>query len=282
MNRSGFRGLTAILCGVAVCVGTALGFGKAAGPGAGSPGTPPASSGGKKASVRIELELKIDPALSGEAVTRALDRACTVLRVRLERYGQQSRVFRVPGSRNRVRVFLTAPVDLDSVRRLLTTRALLAFRFAYPDLSTPLTEAELRKRFKGKYPEGYEPVPFVGEGTAAEKRVVLAEVRPALTGEHLKEARADTPENAYGQPVILFTLDSAGATIFGDATSKNLGRGLAIVLDGRALSVPVIRERITSEGMISGMFTLREAQVLATALASGALPAEAVIVGEVD
>ncbi|MBP7866117.1 MAG: hypothetical protein KA419_09225 [Acidobacteria bacterium] len=274
MNRNGLHGLAAILFGATLWAGALAEHGGEA------PGTPQATTGGKKASVRLELEVRLDPALSAEAVTRTLDRTCAVLRSRLERYGQQAQVFRAPGSRDRLRVFLHAPVDREAVQRLLTTRALLSFHLAHPEAPGPLPEAELRARFKGKHPAGYVAVPFVGEGREAERLFVLVESLPVLVGEHLKDARVDTPENAYGRPVILFTLDPAGARIFGDATSKSLGRGLAIVLDGRALSVPVIRDRITDQGMISGLPSLLDARVLATALSSGALPADVVLAGE--
>lgn len=95
---------------------------------------------------------------------------------------------------------------------------------------------------------------------------------PILTGEDVVDARVVFDET--NQPVINFTLSNAGARIFGDFTAKNIGNRLAIVLDGRVYSAPVIRERIGGgSGQISGGFSIMEAGNVAIALRSGALPA---------
>ncbi|MEZ0323262.1 MAG: protein translocase subunit SecD, partial [Hydrogenothermaceae bacterium] len=68
--------------------------------------------------------------------------------------------------------------------------------------------------------------------------------------------------------------------IFGEATAKMIGKRLAIVLDGKVMSAPVIRSRITSAGQITGKFTTEEANDLAVILRAGALPAPVSIVEE--
>ncbi len=74
------------------------------------------------------------------------------------------------------------------------------------------------------------------------------------------------------QPVINFSLNSEGAKIFGDFTANNVGNRLAIVLDNKVYSNPVIRERIGGgSGQISGGFSVKEAHDVAIALRSGAL-----------
>src|SRR5205823_5957426 len=70
-----------------------------------------------------------------------------------------------------------------------------------------------------------------------------------------------------------FTLNSEGGRKFGKATSENIGRQLAIILDGRVQSAPTVESRITTEGRISGAFTQEEVQNLSLILRSGALPA---------
>lgn len=93
---------------------------------------------------------------------------------------------------------------------------------------------------------------------------------PILEGSRLTGANVGF--NDMQQPVISFQLDSIGAEIFGNFTGKNVGNHLAIVLDGRVFSAPVINERIGGgSGQISGNFQLSEAQDLAIALRSGAL-----------
>jgi len=87
--------------------------------------------------------------------------------------------------------------------------------------------------------------------------------------------------NQTNETVVSFTLDRVGAKRFGKATSKNIGRQLAIILDGKIISAPVIRDTIASgSGQISGGFTFQSATDLALLLRSGALPAPLNIIEE--
>lgn len=93
---------------------------------------------------------------------------------------------------------------------------------------------------------------------------------PILDGSMLTDAHVGYDQN--NRPVINFSLNSAGAQIFGDFTGKSVGKRLAIVLDGKVYSAPVINERIGGgSGQISGNYTVAEANDLAIALRSGAL-----------
>ncbi len=93
---------------------------------------------------------------------------------------------------------------------------------------------------------------------------------PILDGTMLTDAHVGYDQN--NRPVINFSLNSAGAQIFGDFTAKSVGKRLAIVLDGKVYSAPVINERIGGgSGQISGNYTVAEANDLAIALRSGAL-----------
>lgn len=93
---------------------------------------------------------------------------------------------------------------------------------------------------------------------------------PILDGTMLTDAKVGYDEN--NRPVINFSLNSQGAQIFGDFTGKSVGKRLAIVLDGKVYSAPVINERIGGgSGQISGNYTVAEANDLAIALRSGAL-----------
>ncbi len=93
----------------------------------------------------------------------------------------------------------------------------------------------------------------------------------AVTGRDLRNARPTLDEN--NRPAVSFSLNQDGAAKFGRVTGENVGRQLAIVLDGRVQSAPRIESRITDEGRITGTFTQEEAQDLALVLRSGALPA---------
>lgn len=95
---------------------------------------------------------------------------------------------------------------------------------------------------------------------------------PILNGSQVIDAQVAF--DMSNQPIINFTLNSTGARIFGEFTSKNIGKRLAVVLDGKVYSAPNIRERIGGgSGQISGGFTTIEAGNVAIALRSGALPA---------
>lgn len=93
---------------------------------------------------------------------------------------------------------------------------------------------------------------------------------PILDGSMLTDAKVGFDQN--NQPVINFTLNGQGGRIFGDFSGKSVGKRMAVVLDEKVYSAPVIRERIGGgRGQISGNFTVPEAHDVAIALRSGAL-----------
>ena len=112
-----------------------------------------------------------------------------------------------------------------------------------------------------------------GEKLNISKRIIMS-------GENLIDAQPSI-QNQNNEPVVSFTLDRLGAQKFGRATTDNVGKRLAIVLDGEIVSAPNINEPITSgNGMISGNFTFQEATDLALLLRSGALPTPLTVVEE--
>ncbi len=106
------------------------------------------------------------------------------------------------------------------------------------------------------------------------------EKRVALEGSHIRDAQlAFIPDT--GEPVVNFRLDKEGARRFADMTGNNIGRQLAIVLDGEVITAPVIRSAITGgSGEISGYFTAQTANDLALLLRAGALPAPLDVIEE--
>jgi len=129
-----------------------------------------------------------------------------------------------------------------------------------------------------EFPQGAPTKPTtVPPGTIAlpaqEGGFEVVETRVILTGENLVDARSETdPQN--GRPVVGFTFDSPGARKFARATTDNVGRRFAIVLDNEVISAPVIREPIPGgRGVISGSFTPEQTHTLAVQLRAGALPA---------
>jgi preprotein translocase subunit SecD len=125
----------------------------------------------------------------------------------------------------------------------------------------------------GQLPPGTEILPgaSVGQGDPTGTVYYLLRKAAAITGRDVRNARASLDEN--NQPAVGFTLSPEGGRKFAKVTSENVGRQLAIVLDGRVQSVARIDERIGAEGRIHGSFTQEEVQNLALLLRSGALPA---------
>ncbi len=93
----------------------------------------------------------------------------------------------------------------------------------------------------------------------------------AVTGRDLRNARPALDE--FNQPAVSFSFNSEGARKFGDVTGQNIGRNLAIILDGRVQTAPQIQSRINADGRITGSFSQEEAADLSLVLRSGALPA---------
>ncbi|MGW8169983.1 MAG: protein translocase subunit SecD [Sulfurovaceae bacterium] len=109
---------------------------------------------------------------------------------------------------------------------------------------------------------------ILGDVKTAEK-YLLKEI-PVLDGSMLTDASVGYSQS--NQPVINFVLNGEGAKIFGDFSGKSVGKRMAIVLDNKVYSAPVINERIGGgKGQISGNFTQQEAHDIAIALRSGAL-----------
>lgn len=115
-------------------------------------------------------------------------------------------------------------------------------------------------------------LPFVDFASGESNDKILLKEIPILDGSMITDARVAYDER--GQPVISFSLNSIGAKIFGDFSGANVGKRMAVVLDNKVYSAPVIRERIGGgSGQISGSFSAEEAKNIAIALRSGALSA---------
>jgi protein-export membrane protein SecD len=105
------------------------------------------------------------------------------------------------------------------------------------------------------------------------RQLYLLKSKTELSGAHLTDARPNYDQ--YHSPVVDFTLDREGGQIFGRVTGPNIGKPLAILLDGRVESAPTIQSRIRDQGQITlgGQATFFDAKDLATILRAGALPA---------
>ncbi len=93
-----------------------------------------------------------------------------------------------------------------------------------------------------------------------------------LTGRYLKKATLEFNPTTY-EPEVSIEFDGDGAKLFAELTKENVGKRLAIFLDGAPISTPVVREEISGgKAQITGQFTPQEAKLLVQRLNSGALP----------
>jgi preprotein translocase subunit SecD len=208
----------------------------------------------------------------------AVNQALLTIGNRVNQFGVSEPVIARQGLEgDRIVVQLPGVDDPDRVKRLIKSTAFLEFRLtAYPPNGGGgvATREEVLASYGGTLPGDVEIM--VEEQRDDQARVLgqryyAVEKRRVITGRDLKSANSSVGQ--FNQPVVAFHLSADGAKMFGDATGSNVGRGLAIILDGKVVSAPVINSRITDSGVIEGTFTQQEVQDLVTTLRSGALPA---------
>ena len=203
------------------------------------------------------LVLTLTEAWQAAIARDAVERSLEVVRRRLDETGLVDPSITRQGS-NGILVQMPGLADPGEIRELLGTTAKMTFHWAA----------------RGTGEEDVITLP-----AAYEERDYRLEKRVAMAGEHIRDARmAFHPDTQ--EPVVNFRLDDQGARVFADMTRDNIGRPLAIVLDGEVITAPVIRSAIGASGEISGSFTTTEASDLALLLRAGALPAPLHVVEE--
>ena len=225
-------------------------------------------SGGSGA-FTFTLKPNIERTLRDESVTQALQ---TIER-RVNELGVAEPIVATHGAADQILVQLPGVTDVNRAKEIIRSTALLELKIVEGGPTS--TREALLQPTGGSVPDNMEVVLGVGDGVNAGATVFyLVRKVAAVTGRDLRNARASLDEN--NQPAVGFTLNNEGATKFGRVTQDNIGRQLAIILDGKVQSAPVIQSRIDSEGRISGGaggFTTDEVQNLSLMLRSGALPA---------
>jgi protein-export membrane protein SecD len=194
-----------------------------------------------------------------EIKTSSQDQAIEIVRRRVDEIGTNEPNILKRGN-NRILVELPGLDDPMRIKSLLGKTANLTFRFVTQNKNETF---------------GAETLQFDDDTNEA-----LVSKRIILSGENLLDAQPQM-NNQTNETVVSFTLDRVGAKRFGKATRNGIGKQLAIVLDGKIVSAPVIRDAIVSgSGQISGNFTFQSATDLALLLRSGALPAPLNIIEE--
>ncbi|HXE79894.1 MAG TPA: protein translocase subunit SecD [Vicinamibacterales bacterium] len=172
------------------------------------------------------------------------------------------------GGVDQILVQLPGVEDVARAKEIMGSPALLELKLV--EAGPAASREELLAPHGGKEPPGQQVVSGVGDGTSGVS-YYLVQRTPVITGRDLRNARPTLDE--YNQPAVSFSLKPDGAARFSNVTGQNVGRALAIILDGRVVSAPRIESRISDEGRITGSFTQQEAQDLVLTLRSGALPA---------
>lgn len=190
----------------------------------------------------------------------ALSQAVEVLRKRVDRFGVAEPVIQ-PAGADTILVQLPglSAAAQEDAKSTISKAAFLEFRLVHPQSD------ELIKQ--GLIEPGYQVMRYSQRQRDGRERVeeVLVRKKPEMDGSSIRSAMV--VRNNIGEPEIDFTLSSEGASRFGDITRENVGRQLAIILDGVLYSAPVIRSPIeTGRGQISGQFDVREALELANVL----------------
>ena len=178
---------------------------------------------------------------------------------------------------NRLVVQIPGVEDPGRIKKLLQSTAFLEFRIVeFPTGGGGAgSEAEILANYPGALPANLEilegDIRDETNGEVIGRQYYAVQSTAQVTGRDLKVARSGLGQ--FNDPVVEFTFTHDGGQRFGEVTGSSVGKGLAIVLDGRVVSAPRIESRITDQGIIRGQFTQQEVEDLSTTLRSGALPA---------
>ena len=190
----------------------------------------------------------------------SLDQAIEIVRRRVDELGTNEPNITKRGN-DRILVELPGLKDPERIKSLLGKTANLSFQFVSQKAEETFGTEKLN----------YDDNPDMEENVS--KRIIIS-------GENLIDAKPSM-NNQTNETVVVFNLDRVGAKKFGKATSNNVGRQLAIILDKKIISAPTISEAIVGgSGQITGNFTFQSATDLSLLLRSGALPAPLNIIEE--
>ena len=204
------------------------------------------------------IQLNVTEAGANERIRRAVEQAMEVLRRRVDALGTTEPNIQRQGL-DRILVQVPGLQDPQRLKQILGETAKLQFRMVADANAGDVDMLPSQD-------QGGQPIPI--------SRQVIVE------GEDLIDAQPAFDQRT-SQPIVNFRFNIRGAQRFGQATTENLGRQLAIVLDNKVISAPVIQSPITGgSGQISGNFTVEAVNNLAILLRAGALPAKMTIVEE--
>ena len=215
------------------------------------------------------FKVSYTPQTLREMETATMSQSIEIVRRRIDETGTREPTIQRQGA-DRILIQLPGIKDPEHIKNLLGRTAKLTLHLL--DKKTPAMIKD------NKAPVGAMIVPS-GDPSSVESFFVVRK-RVMVSGDRLDNAQATYDSNT-GQWIVNFKFDSVGARKFGKVTTDNVSKRLVIILDGRVVSAPVIREPILGgSGQISGSFSAQSANDLALLLRAGALPAPLTILEE--
>lgn len=220
---------------------------------------------------------------------QAVEQALKIIESRINSFGVKEPTLQRHGAESSGQILLQMPGvdDPERVKKLIGADAQLSLMkvVSAPNPSpaqTYPTEEAARQSLGGAVPANRKILPYSERDDSASpaspqdrpKQFVVVEYPSVVEGSELRDASAVSRTGNEGDYQIAFSLKPAGATKFGDWTSKNINNYMAVVLTDEVKSIAFIRSRIDDQGEISGQFTKATADDLALTLKSGALPAK--------
>lgn len=213
------------------------------------------------------IKLSYSDKAKNEMVQDALSRSIEIVRRRIDALGTKEPSIQSQGGKY-ILVQLPGVDNPERIKELIGQTAKMTFHL----VNENVTQEQM---LSGHAPKGTEFLPFMD---APEQKIPVYS-RIEVSGEALKDSQADFDQ--HNMPVVTTTFDATGARKFAKLTTEHVNERFAIVLDGKVLSAPTIREPIPGgRGQISGGFTLQGAKDLAVLLRSGALPAPLQVIEE--
>jgi len=196
----------------------------------------------------------------------AIKQSLEIVRKRIDESGTKEPLIQRSGKK-RILLQLPGIKDPERIKELLGTTAKLTFHMV-DDEDTISLKANRAPFGKIIVADFYNP-----------EIKYLVEKKSRVGGENLVDAKASfDPQEGHA---VSFRFDTTGAQKFGKATSENVGKRFAVILDGVVITAPVINTAITGgSGIITGNFTSQEAADLSVLLRAGALPAPLSIIEE--
>jgi preprotein translocase subunit SecD len=220
----------------------------------------------------VQITATLKPEVARAIRDIAVRQGLETIRNRIDQFGVAEPVIQRQGIEgDRIVVQLPGVDDPARVKDLIRATAFLEIK---PVVRAAPTEESLLAAPNNQVPEDSEVV--TGdiedlEGRVTGKEYYLLKKVSVVTGRDLRNARRS--QDQFGQPAVSFTLNPEGATKFSAYTGAHIGDRMAIVLDNKVRSAPVIRGHISDSGIIEGNFTVQGAEDLALVLRAGALPA---------